>query len=57
MKKSDFAEQVMAAEATLYHISKSILRNDCDCADAEIRGWRFTPPASYFIIFSMVFKS
>ena len=34
MNKSDFAEQVTAAEATLYHISKSILKNDCDCADA-----------------------
>lgn len=34
MNKSDFVEQVMAAEATLYHISKSILKNDCDCADA-----------------------
>ena len=34
MNKNDFAEQVTAAEATLYHISKSILKNDCDCADA-----------------------
>ena len=34
MNKSDFAEKVTAAEATLYHLSKSILRNDCDCADA-----------------------
>ncbi len=34
MNKNDFTEQVMAAEETLYHISKSILKNDCDCADA-----------------------
>lgn len=34
MNRNDFAEQVTAAEATLYHISKSILKNDCDCADA-----------------------
>lgn len=34
MNKNDFTEQVMAAEKTLYHISKSILKNDCDCADA-----------------------
>lgn len=34
MNKKDFVEQVAAAEATLYHISKSILKNDWDCADA-----------------------
>lgn len=34
MNKNEFAEQVTAAEATLYHISKSILKNDCDCSDA-----------------------
>lgn len=34
MNKRDFTEQVTAAETTLYHISKSILKNDCDCADA-----------------------
>jgi RNA polymerase sigma-70 factor (ECF subfamily) len=34
VNKNDFAEKVTAAEATLYHISKSILKNDCDCADA-----------------------
>lgn len=34
MNKNDFAEKVTTAEATLYHISKSILKNDCDCADA-----------------------
>jgi RNA polymerase sigma-70 factor (ECF subfamily) len=32
--KDDFAAQVTAAEPTLYHISRSILKNDCDCADA-----------------------
>lgn len=34
MNKNDFAEKVTTAETTLYHISKSILKNDCDCADA-----------------------
>jgi len=34
MDKKEFTEQVMAAEKMLYHISKSILKNDCDCADA-----------------------
>ncbi len=34
MNKNDFAEKVTTAEATLYHISKSILKNDCDSADA-----------------------
>ncbi len=34
MNKNNFAERVKTAEATLYHISKSILKNDCDCADA-----------------------
>ena len=34
MNNNDFAEKVMTAEATLYHISNSILKNDCDCADA-----------------------
>lgn len=34
MDKEDFAKQVIAAEATLYHISKTILKNDWDCADA-----------------------
>lgn len=34
MDKDDFAARVTAAEPTLYHISKSILKNDSDCADA-----------------------
>lgn len=34
MNKNDFAERVKTVEATLYHISKSILKNDFDCADA-----------------------
>ncbi|BAL00599.1 RNA polymerase ECF subfamily sigma factor [Oscillibacter valericigenes Sjm18-20] len=34
MDRDDFAARVTAAEPTLYHISKSILKNDCDCADA-----------------------
>lgn len=34
MNKNDFVKQVTAAEATLYHISKTILKNDSDCADA-----------------------
>jgi len=34
VNKNDFVEQVTAAEAMLYHISKTILKNDSDCADA-----------------------
>jgi RNA polymerase sigma-70 factor, ECF subfamily len=34
VNRNEFAEQVTAAETTLYHISKSILKNDCDCSDA-----------------------
>ena len=34
VNRDEFAERVVSAEAALYHISKSILRNDCDCADA-----------------------
>jgi RNA polymerase sigma-70 factor (ECF subfamily) len=34
VNRDDFAKQVTAAEPTLYHISKSILKKDCDCADA-----------------------
>lgn len=34
MDRDDFASRVAAAEPTLYRISKSILKNDCDCADA-----------------------
>jgi len=32
--RDDFASRVVAAEPTLYRISKSILKNDSDCADA-----------------------
>jgi len=34
VNRSEFSEQVTAAETTLYRISKSILKNDSDCADA-----------------------
>lgn len=34
MNKEDFSKQVLAAESSLYHVSKSILHNDEDCADA-----------------------
>lgn len=34
MDHQKFTELVLEAEATLYHIAKSILGNDCDCADA-----------------------
>lgn len=34
MNRDEFARRVLEAEKTLYHISKSILRNDDDCADA-----------------------
>ena len=34
MTKSAFIEEVHAAEAMLYHVAKSILKNDADCCDA-----------------------
>ena len=34
MNKDEFSRQILASEATLYHISRSILKNDSDCADA-----------------------
>lgn len=34
MNKKQFTTEVLAAEKSLYHIAKSILRNDEDCADA-----------------------
>lgn len=34
MSKETFAQLVRDAEETLYHVSKMILRNDADCADA-----------------------
>lgn len=34
MDKNTFAQAVLEAEPTLYHVSKSILKNDFDCADA-----------------------
>lgn len=34
MDKNNFAEEVRKSEATLYHVSKSILQNDKDCEDA-----------------------
>lgn len=34
MNKNQFTTQVLEAESSLYHIAKSILRNDEDCADA-----------------------
>lgn len=34
MNKNQFTTQVLDAEKSLYHIAKSILRNDEDCADA-----------------------
>jgi RNA polymerase sigma-70 factor (ECF subfamily) len=34
MDSKDFTRLVTEAEPTLYHISKTILRNDHDCADA-----------------------
>ncbi len=34
MDKINFAEEVRKSEATLYHVSKSILQNDKDCEDA-----------------------
>ena len=34
MTKDAFIREVWDAEAMLYHISKSILKNDSDCGDA-----------------------
>ncbi|MFR6166662.1 MAG: hypothetical protein ACLUKE_00325 [Blautia wexlerae] len=34
MTKDIFIKEVWDAEAMLYHISKSILKNDSDCGDA-----------------------
>lgn len=34
MTKEKFIAEVRASEAMLYHVSKSILKNDADCADA-----------------------
>ena len=34
MTKKEFTAEVLKAEKSLYHIAKSILRNDEDCADA-----------------------
>lgn len=34
MNKEEFSQQVLAAEASLYRVAKSILHNDEDCADA-----------------------
>ena len=34
MNKKQFTAQVLEAEKSLYHIAKSILKNDDDCADA-----------------------
>jgi len=34
MDSSEFTRRVLDAEPTLYHISKTILKNDHDCADA-----------------------
>ena len=34
MTKDAFIREVRDAEAMLYHISKSILKNDSDCGDA-----------------------
>ena len=34
MNKEQFTAEVLKAEKSLYHIAKSILKNDEDCADA-----------------------
>jgi RNA polymerase sigma-70 factor (ECF subfamily) len=34
MDKEEFTRRVLEAEPMMYHISKSILKNDYDCADA-----------------------
>lgn len=34
MDKEKFSAEVLAAEKSMYHIAKSIVGNDEDCADA-----------------------
>lgn len=34
MKKEQFGELILASEDTLYHVAKTLLHNDADCADA-----------------------
>ena len=36
MTKSAFIKEVHDAEAMLYHVAKSILKNDADCCDFAI---------------------
>lgn len=38
MNKEKFTQEVLNAEQSLYHVAKSILRNDEDCADAIQNG-------------------
>lgn len=38
MDKQTFAENVLAAEATLYHVAKTILYSDVQCEDAVQEG-------------------
>ena len=38
MNREQFGEQVLNLESALYHVAKSILRNDEDCADALQNG-------------------
>lgn len=38
MDKENFSRQVLKAESSLYHVAKSILHNDEDCADAIQNG-------------------
>lgn len=35
MDKEQFTEKVLSAEKSMYHIAKSILQKDEDCADTE----------------------
>ena len=34
MNKEEFTQRILAAELSLYRVTKSILHNDDDCADA-----------------------
>ena len=34
MKKEQLGELIIASEETLYHVAKTLLYNDADCADA-----------------------
>ena len=49
MTKDVFIKEVRDAEAMLYHISKSILKNDSDCGDAVQETIRIRDSCMHFL--------